>query len=156
MKWKQPPLIKIYEALGSIGDKRIELKDNTAKIYSSSGNKYYDVIYDPDKNAISSNDNGSYWVGYLGYPSIAFLLIKGIVDYNAELAEYLKGFAWKDINQKFKNNFTKTQNFIDEEIITKHKINLDEFHKTLENILDKVSSLELNKLPTNNKPPTAY
>jgi hypothetical protein len=156
MKWKNPPLIKVYEAIGSLGDKRIELVGNKAKVYSSSGNKYYDIEYDPAKNAITSNDNASYYVGYLGYPCITFLLAKNIVKYDPELTVYLKGFAWKDINQKFKNNFAKTQAFVDEEIVSKHKINLYDLHNKLQAILDSVNALELNKLTSDKKPPTAY
>ncbi|MFZ1075166.1 MAG: hypothetical protein WAN50_02225 [Minisyncoccia bacterium] len=37
MKWKKPPVIKIYEALGAVADGRIEVDGNAAKVYSSSG-----------------------------------------------------------------------------------------------------------------------
>ena len=70
MKWEHPPIIKIYEALGAVADNRVELSENTAKVFSSSGNKFYDVSYDRDSNSIMTNDNGSYWKGYLGYPAI--------------------------------------------------------------------------------------
>jgi hypothetical protein len=35
MKWRHPPLIKIYEALGAIADGRVEVNGMTAKVYSS-------------------------------------------------------------------------------------------------------------------------
>jgi len=107
MKWKQPPITKIYEALGTVADGRVEVAGNTAKVYSSSGNKYYDVVYDPNKREIMVNDNASYWIGYLGYPAIAFLMKIGVLSYDPKLGNLLKSVAWKDINQKFKNNFTK-------------------------------------------------
>lgn len=44
--WLQPPIIKVYEALGALADDRIKVKGNTAKVYSSSGNKFYTVTYD--------------------------------------------------------------------------------------------------------------
>lgn len=72
MKWKHPSITKIYEALGAVADGRVEVSSNTAKVYSSSRNKYYDIVYDPDKNQIMSNDNSSFYKGELGYPSIAF------------------------------------------------------------------------------------
>lgn len=62
MKWKHPPITKIYEALGSVADERIELVGSSAKVYSSSRNKFYVVSYEP--GAIMANDNGSYWQGY--------------------------------------------------------------------------------------------
>lgn len=156
MKWAKPPLNKVYEALGAIGDKRIELNGNSAKVYSSSRNKYYDVVYNPITHSITSNDNASYYVGYLGYPSIAYLLASSMIDYDPILAEYLTGFAWKDINQKFKNNFAKTDAYIDEEVAKKHNVDLDDFHSSLEGILDKVMALDLNKVKSTLKPPKGY
>lgn len=156
MKWAKPPLNKVYEALGAIGDKRIELDRNCAKVYSSSRNKYYDVVYDPTTHSITSNDNASYYVGYLGYPSITYLLASGMIDYDPVLAEYLAGFAWKDINQKFKNNFAKTDAYIDGEVAQKHNVDIGDFHTSLEHILDKVIALDLNKIKSNLKPPKGY
>ncbi len=156
MEWQPAPIIKLYEALGSLADGRLEVSNNTAKVYSSSGNKYYDVVYDPAANAITANDNGSYWVGYLGYPSIALLLDKGVVNYDRDLPEYFKGFAWKDINQKFKNDFGKTQDFIDAQIEEKHGISREKLHATLDDILRELTELKLKKLATTQKPPTAY
>ncbi|NTV22470.1 MAG: hypothetical protein HGB03_02805 [Candidatus Yonathbacteria bacterium] len=108
MKWQHPPIIKIYEALGAVADGRIDVLENTAKVYSSSRNKWYDVVYDETTGAIMTNDNGSYWKEYLGYPSIAFFFVKGILPYDARMGELLKGIKWKDINQEFKNDFDKT------------------------------------------------
>jgi len=156
MQWKRPPLNKVYEALGAIGDDRIKVDGNIAKVYSSSGNKFYDVTYDPDKKAITANDNASFWVGYLGYPSIAFLLASQAVPSDPKLADYLKGFAWKDINQKFKNNFDKTDAYIDEQIVAKHQLDIDEFHQQLGDILDQIMKLGLDKLGATKKPPSGY
>lgn len=156
MKWKSPPLIKIYEAIGAISDGRIHLDQTGAKVYSSSGNKFYTIIYEPVSNSITSNDNGSYWVGYLGYPSIAYLLKKDIVAYDKSLIEYLKGFKWKDINQKFHNNFTKTQEYIDMHIAQEHDIDIQELHTSLEIIRDTIDRMKLNKLITSQKPPGEY
>ena len=91
MLLKLPPKIKIYKALGSIGDKRISVSENTADVYSSSRRKNYIVKFDPNMNAIMANDNASYWAGYLGYPSISFLLVKGIIDYDSKICGCLKG-----------------------------------------------------------------
>ena len=109
MEWKVSPKRKhVYEALGCIGDKRIglDLADG-AKVYSSSGNKFYTVNYSSKDNSIMCNDNTSYWTDTLSYPSIALLMIKGIISHNSVFAEWLKGIKWKDINQKFKNDYQK-------------------------------------------------
>lgn len=155
MTWKQPPIIKVYEALGSIGDKRITVNGNTAKVRSSEGDKSYDVIYSPNDNAIRANDNASYWAGYLGYPSISFLLATGRLPFNQRLAESLAGFNWKEINTSFKNDFTKTQEFIDGQVIKKYEVDIAEFHKEIEEVLQNIEGLQLQKLPRSQRPPSA-
>lgn len=39
MKWKLLPVIKIYEALGAVADKRIEMKGDSAIVTSSGRDK---------------------------------------------------------------------------------------------------------------------
>ncbi len=112
MKWKHPPVIKIYEALGAVADKRIEVEGDSAKVFSSSGNKFYTVRCNPEASSIMVNDNGSFYKGYLGYPAIAYLMMIGELKYSDAVAHMLKGIAWKDINQKFKNDFDKTLAYI--------------------------------------------
>lgn len=153
MVWAQPPIIKVYEALGAIGDGRVRVDGNAAKVGSSDGSKIYEVTYDPAKKAITANDNASYWAGYMGYPSIAYLLASGIVAYNPALPGYLKGFSWKEINTRYKNNFAKSQAFIDAEIAKQHAADLNEFHKQIEAVLQAVIALQLQKLPRSKKPP---
>jgi len=156
MEWATPPVNKVYEALGAIGDGRMEVTGNTARVYSSSRNKFYEVSYDPESNTISSNDNASYYVGYLGYPAIAFLLICGLVDWDPVMAEYLAGFRWKDINQRFKNDFAKTDAYIDEELVKVHGIDLTQFHQKLEKLLADVMHLKLMKPASLPRPPKGY
>lgn len=155
MKWKNPPVIKIYEAFGCLADGRIEIFDNEAKVYSSSRNKFYTITYDEEKNAIMANDNGSYWQGYLGYPSIAFLMKAGKIKINLVFAEALKDIAWKDVNTEFKNDFAKTQDFVDELLVTRG-INLGQFHRHINEVLSGLQSLKLNMLGNKVKPPTGY
>ncbi len=110
--WKLPPLIKVFEALGCVADDRIEVNGNAAKVYSSSRGKFYDVKYFPVKNAISSNDNATYYMGYLGYPAVAYLLKIGKLTYSPSLALAFKDVKWKDLNVKFRNDFFKTQEYV--------------------------------------------
>ncbi len=155
MLWKFPPKIKIYEALGSIGDKRISVAENTAEVYSSSRRKKYIVKYDPDINAIMANDNASYWAGYLGYPSIAFLLVKGIIDYNPKYANALKEIPWKDINVKYRSNYAKTEEYV-KEILAKRKISVSELETEIDKIYDQIKQLNLEKLGKRIRPPKGY
>ncbi len=153
MKWKKPPRIKIYEALGSVADKRIEILGNTAKVYSSSGNKFYEVSFDGERNAIMANDNGSYWHGYLGYPAIAFLFKVGLLELKPDIANLLAGIKWKDLNQKFKNDFDKTLEYIGESFDAAEKNIILSY---VEEIEQKIVELDLNLLGDKTMPPRGY
>lgn len=155
MKWKLPPKIKIYEALGCIGDGRMRMEDNQAQVVSSSGGKSYTVKYDPGRNAIMSNDNGSYWAGYLGYPSIAFLMAKGVLKYDPECAEALKGIGWKDINVRFKNNFEKTESYIIG-LLRERGFEEGRIKSEIDRIFSQIEKLNIEKLGPRVKPPKGY
>lgn len=155
MKWKMPPKIKIYEALGAIGDDRIEISGNSGKIYSSSRNKFYTVEYSSEKNAIMANDNGSYWQGYLGYPAIAYLMKIGIIKFDSVYAQALKGVAWKDINTRFKNDFEKTEKYI-HELLESKSIFANDFLKEIDSVYQQIEKLDLSLLESKIKPPAGY
>jgi hypothetical protein len=108
-KWNAPPISKVYEALGAVADGRvISTGTNSAKVTSSSGDKFYTVEWNDAFEWITSNDNASYWVGYVGYPIIAVLLKENKISFNPAVAEALKGIPWKKINSKYKNKYDKT------------------------------------------------
>lgn len=151
-KWAMPPVIKIYEALGAIGDERIIIEGDKASVYSSEGNKKYDVVYSEAEDAIMANDNGSYWVGYLGYPSIAYLMLAGKLPLNNDYAEALKGIEWKNVNTANKNNFDKTQKEVDK-ILESKEIDLDKFYLFLAEANGQIAALDLNLLGAKTKPP---
>ena len=107
--WNMPPPIKIYEALGAIGDGRVRLEDERhASVESSEGDKTYQVELSDDGREISSNDNGSYWQGYIGYPAIAVLLMRVLYRAPANVIDALAGVPWKELNRKFKNDYDQT------------------------------------------------
>jgi hypothetical protein len=114
--WKTPPIAKVYEALGAIGDDRVKLIDaRRALVKSSDGRKTYEVETSIDGREISSNDNASYWQGYLGYPAIAALLARGFYRAMgmADVCAALKGIPWKELNLKFRNDYAKTLTEVD-------------------------------------------
>ena len=107
--WKMPPLVKVYEALGAIGDGRVRIDDERrATVTSSDGSKAYEVETSADGREIASNDNASYWQGYVGYPAIAVLLARGFYRPPATITDALAGVAWKEINRKNKNDWSAT------------------------------------------------
>src|SRR5437868_15476490 len=100
--WKMPPLIKVYEAMGALGDGRVRIEDDRrARVTSSEGSKTYEVETTADLREISSNDNASYWQGYLGYPAIAVLLARGAYRPPATVVDALAGVAWKDLYRRY-------------------------------------------------------
>lgn len=155
MRWKEPPVIKIYEALGCIADGRIEMGVDFAKVFSSSGGKAYDVRYSFADNAIMSNDNGSYYAGYLGYPAIAFLMKKGELEFSTEYSEGLKGIKWKDINTEFHNDFALTQKHV-ENIMKERGADLKEFHCFLDRVMQQIKTRKIKPLGVRQAPPAGY
>lgn len=109
-KWSKPKNEHIvYEALSAIADGRFELIDKAhAKCTSTSGNKYYEILFDAEKCAIMSNDNMAYYVGEVSYPMVAMMLVLGRIKYDKSLLKPLKGIKWKDINQKNNNDYMKS------------------------------------------------
>ena len=108
-RWKMPPLIKIYEALGALADERVRLEDEQhATVLSSDGKKTYQVEISADGRTISSNDNASYWQGYLGYPAVAVMLKRGLCQVRADIISALAGIRWNELNRRFRNNYGRT------------------------------------------------
>lgn len=164
MKWSSPPIIKIYEALGCIADDRIKIDGLKAKVYSSSKNKFYDVIYEPKSNSIMCNDNGSFYIGYLGYPSIAYLMKIERLGFSEKYSIALKNIYWKDLNMKYNKNKDETIpnydfNSVINEInllLQKKRINLIEFHEFLKKVLEQIKLENLNLFGEKKFPPKEY
>jgi hypothetical protein len=113
--WKMPPLVKVYEALGALGDGRVRLQnEGRALVTSSEGTKTYTVEVAEDLGEVSSNDNASYWQGYLGYPAIAVLIAKGVLRPPANVIDALAGVPWKELNRRFRNDYGKTLAAVDQ------------------------------------------
>jgi hypothetical protein len=107
--WKMPPIAKVYEALGAIGDSRVRIDDShRAHVTSSDGTKTYDVESSADGAEISSNDNASFWQGYLGYPAIAVMIARGLINADETAVRALAGVPWKDLNTRHRNDYDRT------------------------------------------------
>jgi hypothetical protein len=184
--WKMPPKIKIYEALGAVGDGRVSIKGSVlsikgkverphprqtrlspnpllkgegttteAWVESSSRGKKYTVLWNAENKAIMTNDNGTYWQGYLGYPAVAFLMKQGLIKYDEKIATALKNIPWKDINTKYKNNFEKTLEDI-WKIVGEKGVSKNEIETEVEWILKGLEKLGLVWLGKRIKPPSGY
>lgn len=96
-----PPKIKVLEALGAVADGRVKvLGGGRCEVVSSEGDKTYTVLIEGEY--AYSNDNGTIYRGYIGYPILACLMAGGKLPADKELAERLRGIPWKRLNEKFK------------------------------------------------------
>ena len=106
--WKLPPKAKLYEALSAVADGRVQTEEpGRATVRSSVGDKVYSVRWSSDGRSFSSNDNASFWQGYIGYPIIAVLLVVGRLPYNPEFGNWLRGVQWKVLNEKHRRDYDK-------------------------------------------------
>lgn len=142
--WKVPPRVKVLEALGAVGDGRIIFTgEREAQVTGSDGSRVYRVVWDGGLG-ISSNDNGSVYKGYLGYPSIAFLMLKGVLPFDQRLADGLKGIPWREINEKFKN-YRDTEMYV-KQVLEERGFNWGYVNAFVEKVLSEIKRLRPYKL----------
>lgn len=109
---RPPPDIKVLEAAGAIGDGRIELsaEDRIARavVRSSGGERTYRVAVKlPGDRGSStmyaySDDNGTRYRGYVGYPIIAVLMLTGHLPRNRRLEAAIAGIKWRELNERYR------------------------------------------------------
>ncbi len=148
-QWAMPPPIKVYEAIGAIGDGRVRAADSSAppsawEVGSSDGAKTYRVEISPDGREIGSNDNASFWQGYLGYPAIAVLMARGTLHASAEATRALAGIQWKELNRRFKNDYMRTTAEV-ARIVTERGGDFAAIRAEAASILDALAALGLER-----------
>ena len=145
-KWNLPPRAKVFEALSAIADSRVKmLAEEKAEVSSSTGGKTYIVEWSPDGKQITSNDNASYWQGYLGYPIIAVLLFIGKIRYDKQLVQALAGIPWETLNKQNKSDYDKAvavvlQSLQEKETDTRPIVEM------AEKIFEQLQNLNLEKM----------
>jgi len=88
MKWRLPPRFKVLQALGRISQDKIKwLSNNSATVEANS------VFFEPSINAVYCEDSESKR-GYLSHHAIAVLMSKGVLPFDRELCDCLKGVDW--------------------------------------------------------------
>lgn len=138
-----PPVEKIYEALTAIADKRVtfesdkSLAEGSAKVAASSSDAVYEVTW--ELNTYSSNDKGTYWQGYPGYPVIAVLMLQGKLSYDMNLARQLANVRWKDIIHRHGNDYRAAVN----EVLASRCIDAAEASAITEGIFGELEHLPI-------------
>lgn len=160
MLWTLPPKYKIFEALGAVADDRIEIVNSESEIiearqYSSSRQKHYTILYNPKLNQIMPNDNATWYVGYLGYPAISLLLFLEKINYDTSILPYFTDIPFKDINQKFKNDFEQANLEIVEMILARG-LNEIKLNIEVDSVYKQLTELKLEHLGQKIEPPGGY
>ena len=160
MLWTLPPKYKIYAALGAVADGRVEIIDPNSEIiearqHSSSRQKYYTILYDPAQNQIMPNDNATWYVGYLGYPAISLLLFTEKIKYDAAILPYFKNISFKDINQKYKNDFDQANLEIVAMILARG-LDKTRLETEVDSIFEQLAEFKLKYLGQKIEPPSGY
>ncbi|RLE70927.1 MAG: hypothetical protein DRJ43_00915 [Thermoprotei archaeon] len=137
-----PPRIKVLEALGSIADGRVrKVGENIARVTSSTGDRKYLVYVDPEKRVAYSDDNGTKYRGYIGYPIIAMLMIEGALPYDERIAKALAGIPWKKLNERFKR-YAIVERIVKREAL-RRGVKPREIDSFIRKVMDKLSTLNL-------------
>ncbi|MEM0365600.1 MAG: hypothetical protein QXD80_02850 [Acidilobaceae archaeon] len=108
---KLPPKIKVLEASGSLADGRVKIISKSdyevrAIVESSLGDRTYKVIIRFGQGRVLqvySDDNGTRFRGYIGYPILSVLMLIGLLPRNSYVEESMKGIPWRILNEKFKS-----------------------------------------------------
>jgi hypothetical protein len=154
--WKLPPKEKIYEAFSVLADRRYAIKEKSAAVKSSDGQKEYLVEWITGETSgeilkISSNDNASFWQGYPGYPIIAILMLTNNIQFNEEIIPYFRNIPWKVLNKAAKNNYASVVLKILDGIGDKKAI--ERITGEVDSIYRQIEALKTGKLSRNKRPP---
>jgi len=141
-KLSLPPRIKVLEALSAVSEGRIKQQsDKEAVVTSSDEQREYKVFLDLEKSIASSTDNGTKFRGYIGYPIIAFLMLKGALPYDEDVASKLSGIKWRTLNERYKSYRVVEKIVIGE--FVKRGGDKDKLDELVQQVMSKLESMEL-------------
>ena len=149
MMKKLPPIEKIYEAYSAIADGRVSMHDHFAEVTSSDRTKDYIVTF--SNNTYSSNDNGSYWQSYAGYPILAVLMLQGRLSYDPQTASLFRNINWKKLNTQFKNKYADAVKEIFRDLRNRG-IDTDEITRQVQASYNELKRLDISLKKSSTKP----
>lgn len=142
-----PPRVKVLEALGAVAGNRVKkIDENNCAVDASEGQRTYKVFVDLEKGLADSDDNGTNFRGYVGYPIIAFLMTKGVVSYDPIIAQPLANIKWRTLNERYKS-YRKVEAVI-KELLAKNDIQSSKVDEFVEKVLKEIESLGLRRRVT--------
>lgn len=139
-----PPKIKVLEAVGAVAGGRVKLiSEREAEVKSSEGERTYTVLVDVDSRTVSSDDNGTTFRNYVGYPIIAVLMVKGLLPCDVTIGQALKDVKWKSLNEKLRS-YRKVEEVI-MEILRKNGIDPERVSRYVDEVMRVLSTMGLKK-----------
>lgn len=144
MKLRLPPKIKVLEAAAAVADGRVHLdtpEKGYAQVISSDGSRTYTVYVSEDLKEACSTDNGTVHRGYIGYPIIAVLMLRGVLPYDERVGTALAGINWRRLNEKYKRYFIVEK--IIKNIASKRGVNEEIIEQFKENVYSKLKGLNI-------------
>lgn len=140
-----PPRIKVLEAAGAVAGGRVRvISDNEAEVKASEGDRVYRVFTDLNLGVVSSDDNGTIYRNYVGYPIVAFMMIRGNLPYDSDIGETLKDVKWRTLNEQYKS-YRIVESIIKDRLRTKG-ISERRVNQFIRNVLEKLSEYSLRKM----------
>jgi hypothetical protein len=115
--------------------------DKEATVISSDEQREYSVFLDLERGIATSTDNGTKFRGYIGYPIIAFLMLKGALPYDEEMASKLEGIKWRYLNEKYKS-YRIVEKIVIEEFV-KRGGDREKLEALVKQVMEKLEKMEL-------------
>ncbi len=112
-----------------------------AQVISSDGSRTYTVYVSEDLKEACSTDNGTVHRGYIGYPIIAVLMLRGVLPYDERVGTALAGINWRRLNEKYKRYFIVEK--IIKNIASKRGVNEEIIEQFKENVYSKLKGLNI-------------
>ena len=152
--WKLPPRAKVFEAFTALADGRVRLAGpGFATVVSSGGDKTYDVDWSDDGRTVAANDNASYWQGYLGYPAVAVLLLRGDLRADEDAVAALAGVPWHELNKRYRRDY---------EAAVAHALaglptggpDAGAVERAVDGVMEQLAALDLQRVGRGRRPPS--
>lgn len=142
-----PPRIKVLEALGAVAGGRVRLlSDKQAEVDASEGRRTYRVYVDVENHVADSDDNGTVFRNYVGYPIIAVLMAAKILPYHEEIAKPLAGVKWRSLNERYKS-YRVVESLVKKKL-AENGINSEKVDEAITTVLSSLEQLKLAKPST--------
>ncbi|MEM2036311.1 MAG: hypothetical protein QXG21_02015, partial [Candidatus Caldarchaeum sp.] len=106
----------------------------------------YRVFLDLENGMASSDDNGTVFRNYVGYPIIAFMMALGKLSYDEKIAAPLKSIKWRSLNEQYKSY--KTVETIVKQMLSRNGVDPSDVDKFVDRVLRELDDYILFKPTT--------